>query len=174
MIKLFIFSVSLLVCLSGCVTPSKELQKESNEDVKKFFEKYETDFDPADYDDDIKNDIEKDINSREIERSVRKDNVEPEIISGFRIQILMTSNIDEANQLKADLSSKLTNDYVYLIYEAPYYKVRVGDFIERTTANQTLQSLIDMGYNSSWVVPDKVYKIPPPKINPSNTNFENE
>ncbi|MDI6803381.1 MAG: SPOR domain-containing protein [Bacteroidota bacterium] len=171
-IKFFIFFLSFWFW--GCAALFKsESAKTPEAEQKDFLDKYEKTFNPADYDDDV----EKEENENETKNFVgtkrgETDKVEPEIISGFRIQILMTSEIDEANAMKNQISPLLQYDWVYMIHEAPYYKIRAGDFPYRASANHLLKFLIDSGYKNAWVVPDKVYKSPPPK--PKEPVFETE
>jgi len=48
------------------------------------------------------------------------------------------------------------NDSVYVDFEAPNYKVRVGDFIDRDSAESLQQDLVQMGYNSAWVLRTRI------------------
>ncbi len=166
-IKFFTFLLSLL--LWGCAALFKsETTKTPETEQKEFLEKYEKTFNPADYDEDVGEEEKKNETPRADKnlydtKSEETNKAELEIIPGFRIQILMTSEIDEANLTKAQVSSLLPNDWVYMIYETPYYKIRAGDFPDRASANQLLKFLIDSGYKNAWIVPDKVYKSPPPK-----------
>ncbi|MDI6778802.1 MAG: SPOR domain-containing protein [Bacteroidota bacterium] len=170
--RVVISIVLLFAFIVGCAIFAPEVKKTPEEEKKELLDKYEKDFDPSAYDDEVQYDIDEEINNLTPVKPDTKDSVEPEIISGFRIQLSMTTNIDEANLLKSEASAKLPNDWAYVIYEAPYYKVRVGDYNSRSIANQSLRSLIDMGYSNAWIVPDRVYKVPPPKPSDPNVNFE--
>ena len=55
------------------------------------------------------------------------------IIEGYRVQILATKQLVNAERLQRDLSSIL-NQKIYIVFEAPNYKVRVGNFIDRSKA----------------------------------------
>ena len=50
-----------------------------------------------------------------------------------------------------------------MIYDSPYYKVRVGDFLSRPETNQLLKALMERGYDEAWIVADRVLKNPPPR-----------
>ncbi len=82
--------------------------------------------------------------------------LEETVSQGFRIQIFSSSNIDDATDARLLAAGKLAQDSVYLLYDAPVYKVRVGDFISRYEANQRLPDIVEKGYRDAWVVPDRI------------------
>jgi hypothetical protein len=128
-------------------------------------EKYELQFNPADYNPSVAT----------IEQLARADtggkgtdlktteSLPPETTLGFRIQVLSTTEIDTANAVKTELSNLPEAIGIYVIYDAPYYKVRVGDYLSRPDANSLLRSLIDRGYSDAWIVADRILKNPPPR-----------
>ena len=77
------------------------------------------------------------------------------IIEGFRIQILATNQLAKAEQLQKDLSTIL-NQNIYIDFEAPNYKVRVGNFIDRNKAEIFRQNMIKEGYESSWIIRTRI------------------
>ena len=126
---------------------------------------YEKTFNPSDYDPNVS--VVKDLDKkRQGELETRNVGVVavPETIPGFRVQILLTADIDEANQTRDAVMKLLPEDWVYVVYDSPYYKVRVGDFPERGEADQMVKRMTNSGYKNSWVVPDNVIKNPPPRI----------
>ncbi len=155
----------LLFYFWGCAALFKsEPAKTPEAEQKDFLDKYEKTFNPADYDDDVeKEEKEEETKNLVGTKKGKFDKVEPEIISGFRIQILMTTEIDEAHSMRNQISAILRDDWVYTLHESPYYKIRVGDFPDRASANNLLKFLTDSGYKNAWIVPDRVYKSPPPK-----------
>jgi hypothetical protein len=82
--------------------------------------------------------------------------IQEEVVQGFRIQLFSSSNIDEATGAKGEASLKFTSDSIYVVFDAPVYKLRVGDFINRYEANQRLPEFVAQGYRDAWVVPDRV------------------
>jgi SPOR domain len=84
---------------------------------------------------------------------------------GFRVQLLTTQNLSEAIGMKARADSVLSNYNVYIVYDAPYYKVRVGDFHARYEANQAVAFIAGRGFPNAWSVPDNVFRNPPHKSN---------
>jgi hypothetical protein len=87
----------------------------------------------------------------------------PETTPGFRVQVLSTTEIDTANAAKNELSNLPESVGIYVIFDSPYYKVRVGDFLSRPDANQLLKTLIDRGYTDSWIVADRILMNPIPR-----------
>ena len=55
------------------------------------------------------------------------------VLEGYRVQVLATRYIERADSLAAIMKNTIS-DSVYVDFEAPNYKVRVGDFIDRDTA----------------------------------------
>jgi hypothetical protein len=76
--------------------------------------------------------------------------------SGYRVEVLSTDNLDEANNMRSELSSKLSQKKIYIIFEPPFYKVKVGDFLHISDANQMNFKLNQLGYTESRVVKDSV------------------
>lgn len=89
-----------------------------------------------------------------------------ELVPGYRVQVMFSNSIDEATKVKSEVSVLFPADIVYMLYDSPYYRIRVGDFQERSGAARALKILLDKGYGQSWIVPDRVVnnpvKPPPP------------
>jgi PBP1b-binding outer membrane lipoprotein LpoB len=75
---------------------------------------------------------------------------------GYRVQVLSTDNIDEANQVRAEVYEKATRKEVYVIFEPPFYKVKVGDFTLKSEAENLRFKLNQLGYTESKVVQETV------------------
>ncbi len=78
--------------------------------------------------------------------------------SGFRVQLVATKNIESATlteQEAKDLFDTMKHK-VYLIFDAPLYKVRVGDVINRNDADEIRDTAKDYGYREAFIVPSKV------------------
>ena len=73
------------------------------------------------------------------------------IIEGFRVQLLATKEASKAEQLQKGLLGNL-NQNIYIVYEAPNYKVRIGDFIDRRKAENLRKEMIKEGYTSAWII----------------------
>ena len=73
------------------------------------------------------------------------------ISEGYRVQVLATRYFERAESL-AVIMKNTVSDSVYVDFEAPNYKVRIGDFIDRNSAESLQQELVQMGYNSAWIL----------------------
>ena len=77
------------------------------------------------------------------------------VLEGYRVQVLATRYIERADSLAAIMKNTIS-DSVYVDFEAPNYKVRVGDFIDRDIAETLQQELVKMGYNSAWILRTRI------------------
>jgi len=79
-------------------------------------------------------------------------------VSGFRVQLYSISGAnsrDKANQFRAEFLIKHPKTQVYVVYQAPYYKVRLGDFRTKMNALYFLQTIVET-YPSGFVVVDQI------------------
>jgi len=77
---------------------------------------------------------------------------------GYRIQIFMESGneaLNQAEKVKEVFNEKYKKNNAYLIFVAPYYRVRVGDFRTRLEAEKFLQQIIKK-YPNAWVIKDEI------------------
>ncbi|AWO00956.1 sporulation protein [Chitinophaga alhagiae] len=72
---------------------------------------------------------------------------------GFRVQILTTNKRNEANDAKARAMQLYPEFRTYLDWEAPYFKVRVGDFKTRPEATELREKLSGQFSGGVFVVP---------------------
>ena len=77
------------------------------------------------------------------------------ISEGYRVQVLATRYFERADSL-AGIMKNTVSDSVYVDFEAPNYKVRIGDFIDRDSAESLQQELVRMGYNSAWILRSRI------------------
>ena len=78
------------------------------------------------------------------------------LYKGYRIQVLSTTNRDQANKIKSDVLSRFTDQKAYLTYNSPYFKVRIGNFINREDAEKFRQQLSKIYPQGVYVVEDAV------------------
>lgn len=84
---------------------------------------------------------------------------EPETADGFRVQIISTTDENAAREIRKEAILKQEND-VYLIFDSPYYKVRVGNCLTRSEADELQDLLVKKGFLDAWVIRTKVFKNP--------------
>lgn len=172
--KLLIFTILLgmFICSAGCSGADQSGGKDQKQ-VRSFLMKYEKTFNPSMYDADLSylKRVEEDHHTVLETRSVFTTSV-PETVAGYRAQVLFTNSIELANNTRDTIESLLPHEWCYIVYDAPYYKVRVGDFTDRNYALQMVHQLNALGYKDAWVVPDNVEINIPPK--PPNIDIEAE
>lgn len=74
---------------------------------------------------------------------------------GFRIQVLNTTDRADAVSTKTKLLQLFPEEKVYLLYQEPYFKVRVGNFRDRGEADGALQEL-GKSFPGSFVIPSAI------------------
>ena len=75
---------------------------------------------------------------------------------GYRVQVISTDDIDEANLIRSEIYEKTTRKEVYINFEPPFYKVKVGDFTSKSEAENLRFKLNQLGYTESKVVQETV------------------
>ena len=75
---------------------------------------------------------------------------------GYRVQVLSTDDIEEANRVRAEIYEKTARKEVYVTFEPPFYKVKAGDFTSKSEANDFKFKLNQLGYTEAKVVQDTV------------------
>lgn len=69
----------------------------------------------------------------------------------YRIQ-LFTSKIYGPALKEYNIATQVFDERVWMDYDVPYYKVRVGDFATREKAEKYLSTVKVAGYDAAWVV----------------------
>ena len=75
---------------------------------------------------------------------------------GFRIQVLNTNDRNQALTAKSKLLSLYPEHKVYLMYQAPYFKIRFGNFVDRNDANRLKKELSRMFPAGVFVIPSEI------------------
>lgn len=167
--------VTLAICiLAGCSGP-KEAEKPTPA-VDETLKKYEAEFKPSDYDPEPKG--RSGHSGLETGDTPDSTAIEPdnsssmELVSGFRVQLIATTSIDEANAKKTEAEGLFAGEWIYVEYDPPTYKVRAGNFQSRVDADRFAKLASSKGFQESWTVPERVYKQPPPAPPPAVTPEE--
>ena len=85
-------------------------------------------------------------------KNVRKSSSE-----GFRLQIFETVSKDKADSTIFHFQKTL-QDTVYLIFEAPLYKLRFGNFMTKKEAEIQKDKLNRLGFKNIWIVRSRIYQ----------------
>ena len=164
---LLLLSIAAMVtCMWGGCQSSDEVTRinGSPESFPNFLARYEKTFNPADYDSTLT--IVENGNRNSIGWGTESNvavTLVIDTLQGYRVQLIFTQDIDQANELRDSLSVQIPDEWIYIVYDAPYYKVRAGNFTDRPAANQLMNRLVRLGYKQAWVVPDKVLNNIPPR-----------
>ena len=79
-------------------------------------------------------------------------------ISGYRVQIFSVSGVnskDKVNKEKAEYLLKNKDANIYIVYQSPYFKLRIGDYRDKLEAHYHLQEIIK-DYPFAFTVKDEV------------------
>jgi hypothetical protein len=79
-----------------------------------------------------------------------------ERVMGYRLQVYSTTNIDDAGARRDYLRAVLDSAQIDMVFDAPYYKLRLGNFTDRLQAEEYKTELQSKGVNEAWIVRDKV------------------
>jgi hypothetical protein len=79
----------------------------------------------------------------------------PEIVQGFRVQLLATGDESQAREAQKSAIFRF-EEGVYLAFEPPLYKLRIGDCRTRKEAEELRQKAIRNGFDDAWIVPSKI------------------
>lgn len=165
--KIMCAVLTAIFCFS-CPSTAQEKQKAQKPMVLPLRE-YEATLNPSDFDEEptaLQQMPQAEQGSAPVDISKDSMAIHEEMVQGFRIQLFSSSNIDEATAAKAEAALKFISDSIYVVFDAPVYKVRVGDFINRYEANQRLPDFIAQGFRDAWVVPDRVVQRKAVRVTP--------
>lgn len=80
-----------------------------------------------------------------------------QMIPGYRIQVLSTPEKVIADSARFFLIETYPELPVYVSYEVPTYRVRVGDFLSKAEASSWLEILKGQ-FREAFIVPDQIYR----------------
>ena len=82
------------------------------------------------------------------------------LFKGYRLQVLNSRSRDDAFKLKAALLENFPDEKVYILYQSPYFKVRIGNFTTRADAENFKKTLSLYSAQPAYVVDDLIEYIP--------------
>ncbi len=105
---------------------------------------------------DAKNDIPELFEQRyAVTETAEADSVYKDI-NGFRVQVFMSEDINEAKIRESMYVDNYGEDNVLLIFERPFYRIRIGKFRTRPEALEFQESLTQRGIYRTIIVPDVI------------------
>ncbi len=78
-----------------------------------------------------------------------------ETVQGWRVQIIASENVARANEVYNQAIFKFS-EKVYIEFEAPYNRVRVGNCRTRTEAVQLLEVVQQNGFQDAWIIRTRI------------------
>lgn len=73
---------------------------------------------------------------------------------GFRLQVLSTRTREEAFNTKASLLQQFPEQKAYILYQSPYFKVRIGNFPNKQEADAFKKQLSKVYAQPAYLVED--------------------
>ena len=98
--------------------------------------------------------------SVEVASTGRPKPVRQATVSGFRVQIFSASSRQAADQAQTKARSLLGRQDVYVEFEPPFFKVRIGNFSARKEAGKFLDTVKEQGYQTSFLVQTQIRNAP--------------
>lgn len=78
------------------------------------------------------------------------------LYKGFRIQVISTSKRDDAFAMKADLMARFPEHKVYVVFQSPNFKVRIGNFLKKEEADKFKTQLNKLYPQGVYIVEDGI------------------
>ncbi|HQU72942.1 MAG TPA: SPOR domain-containing protein [Calditrichia bacterium] len=166
---IFRLSMHLLlagILLSACSSSSKTISRPVNNSGTTPATRVDESFDPLELNDE---DISFPVQTSEATSPDRDpiqlpDNPANREIDGFRVQLFATREIERATSEKKQAEYQFANTEqpaaVYILFDSPMWKVRVGDCRDRESAEVLRQVARENGYSKAFIVKDKVNTAP--------------
>ena len=169
----FILGASLLI---GCVSSKETNERGEVREPGAALDPHEADFSPADHDPSIQRLLGEERDSTRLQGDAGAGVLPlqtPEVVTGFRVQLYSSRDIEEARVKEAEAETTFPGEWIYLVYDSPTYKIRAGNFIARYDADRFLKQATERGYTDAWIVPEKVFRNPPPPPRPQASDGTN-
>lgn len=156
----------LAVAVAGCASSRPTEHANDTDAATDELRRYESEFRPADFDQHIEDVIARPQDSTVIAEATHPKDVTQnadELVPGFRVQLLATASIDDATRRKTDIEEMFPDEWFYLTYDPPTYKLRGGNFKTRIEADRFAKRMVESGFRDAWIVPDRVFRVTPPR-----------
>jgi hypothetical protein len=149
----------LALLLLGCGAGKEVIREEPLQDSRAG--RFDESFDPMTLNDDdlvILPDSARSVDPPGSEQKQQPVPVATKEMEGFRVQILATNNIESASlsEQEANARFEALGHKTYLVFEAPLYKIRLGDCLDRKAAEELRDKAMEFGYSGAFIVRTKV------------------
>ena len=75
---------------------------------------------------------------------------------GYRVQVVSTSNRDQAFKIKGELLSRFPDQKSYALFQSPNFKVRIGNFLKKADAEKFKLQLQKYYTTGLFVIEDAI------------------
>lgn len=82
---------------------------------------------------------------------------------GFRILVISSNNRNKVTEAKTKMYRKFPELKAYMMYQAPFFRLKVGNFKERIEAEEYLTEVQRLFDSSVYIVPDNIEVRPEPE-----------
>lgn len=83
-----------------------------------------------------------------------------ELATGWRVQVFASRDRDDAESFARGIEERMERRPVYVERAEPWYKVRIGDFSDRASAEALRSRLVELGFDDAWTVRTTIRTIP--------------
>lgn len=92
-------------------------------------------------------------------------NLSPKAGRGYRLMVLSTNDRPLAMKVRTQLLQRYPDQQIYMIYQPPNIKLKLGDYVEKSEAESMRKDLLrsKIVTGNIYVVPDKI-EIKPDKL----------
>ncbi len=90
---------------------------------------------------------------------------------GYRIQVLNTTDRTQVLTAKSKLLTLYPDQKVYLMYQAPYFKLRFGNFVEKQEAVEYRKQLSTLFPSGTFIIPSEIEVKPEPEEEEENKDM---
>lgn len=77
-------------------------------------------------------------------------------VRGFRVQVLNTTSRNDVLNAKSKLLALYPEHKTYLLYQSPYFKLRIGNFTQRSEADALRKELMKLFPTGVFIIPADV------------------
>lgn len=84
--------------------------------------------------------------------------------AGFRILVISSNNRNNVIEAKTKIYRQFPELKSYMMYQSPFFRLKVGNFRERAEAEEYLQNIQKLFKSSVYIVPDTI------EVRPDNEN----
>jgi hypothetical protein len=154
----FVLSLLVFTFIYGCAAGKKAAAPAETTKEVQNFEIMREDFDPLSLDDDdiiVESSSAYSSPADDI-HTVTVDASADSIGNGYRVQIYQNEDREEAKEVQRDAILRFADHEVYPLFDPPYYKIRIGDFLNWHDAEKLQSLAIQKGFKDAWIIPTKV------------------